>query len=34
LLLPQILPVFLVVTPCQPGASLVSVRRGTSTTNC
>jgi hypothetical protein len=31
LLLPQILPVFSVVAPCQSGASLVSVPRGTFT---
>ena len=34
LLLPQILPVFSVVAPGQPGASPVSVPRGTSTTGC
>ena len=32
LLLRQIFPIFSVVAPCQPGASSVSVRRGTSTT--
>jgi hypothetical protein len=32
LLLPQIQPVFSVVAPCQTGASLVSVPRGTFTT--
>jgi hypothetical protein len=32
LLLPQILPVFSVVAPCQWGASPVSVRRGTGIT--
>src|SRR5687767_13011928 len=32
LLLPQIHPVFSVVAPCQPGASPVSMRRGTCTT--
>ena len=34
LLLPQILPVFAVVAPCQRGASPVSVRRRGSTTVC
>jgi len=34
LLLPQILAVFSVVVPGQPGAAPVSVRRGTSTTDC
>ena len=34
LLLPQIQAVFLVVAPCPRGASLVSVRRRTSTTGC
>jgi len=34
LLLRQILPVFSVVAPGQPGASLVSVRRGAFTTGC
>ena len=32
LLLRRIFPIFSVVAPCQPGASSVSVRRGTSTT--
>src|SRR5260370_42437736 len=34
LLLPQILPVFSVVAPCQPGASPLSVQRWTCTTGC
>jgi hypothetical protein len=34
LLLPQIFPIFLVVAPRQPGASPVSVQRGTCTTAC
>jgi len=34
LLLPQIHWVFSVVAPCQPGASPVSVQRGTFTTGC
>jgi hypothetical protein len=34
LLLPQILPVFSVVAPCQRGASPVSVRRRHFTTGC
>ena len=34
LLLGQILPVFSLVAPCQPGASPVSVRRWTFTTDC
>jgi len=33
LLLPQIFPIFSVVAPCQSGASPVSMRRGSSTTN-
>ncbi len=34
LLLGHILPVFSLVAPCQTGASPVSVRRGTFTTDC
>jgi hypothetical protein len=34
LLLVQILPVFSLVAPCQPGASPPSVRRWTFTTGC
>jgi hypothetical protein len=34
LLLPQIFPIFSVVTPCPRGASPVSVRRQTFTTGC
>ena len=34
LVLSQILPVFSLFSPCQEGASPVSVRRGTFTTGC